>query len=104
MVRNSLQWVSYKQKKELMIDLKTNYKSPSEEIAKKSLDDFSTKWDSQYPMLSKSWRNNWESVIPFLAYPPNIRKANLESAVKKNLQSLRRLFLSRILITAEAIS
>ncbi|EMM76088.1 transposase, mutator-like family protein [Leptospira santarosai str. 2000030832] len=43
--------------------------------SKKSLDDFSTKWDSQYPMISKSWRNNWESVIPFLAYPPNIRKA-----------------------------
>ncbi|EMF82619.1 transposase, mutator family [Leptospira weilii serovar Topaz str. LT2116] len=75
MVRNSLKWVSYKQRKELALDLKAIYQSPSEEMAKKCLDDFSAKWDSQYPMISKSWRNNWESVIPFLAYPPNIRKA-----------------------------
>ncbi|EMF81241.1 transposase, mutator family [Leptospira weilii serovar Topaz str. LT2116] len=75
MVRNSLKWVSYKQRKELALDLKAIYQSPSEEMAKKCLDDFEAKWDSQYPMISKSWRNNWESVIPFLAYPPNIRKA-----------------------------
>ncbi|EKS02210.1 transposase, mutator-like family protein [Leptospira mayottensis 200901122] len=95
MVRNSLKWVSYKQKKELMIDLKAIYKSPSAEIAKKSLDDFSTKWDSQYPMISKSWRNNWESVIPFLAYPPNIRKAiyttNAIESMNMGLESVPKL-------------
>ncbi|EKR98195.1 transposase, mutator-like family protein [Leptospira mayottensis 200901122] len=57
MVRNYLKWVSYKQKKELMIDLKTIYESSSEKIAKKSLDDSATKWESQYPMIDKSWRS-----------------------------------------------
>ncbi|EKS01695.1 transposase, mutator-like family protein, partial [Leptospira mayottensis 200901122] len=96
MVRNSLKWVSYKQKKELMIDLKAIYKSPSAEIAKKSLDDFSTKWDSQYPMISKSWRNNWESVIPFLAYPPNIRKAiYTTNAIESMNMGLRKIIKNR---------
>ncbi len=44
-------------------------------MAKKWLYDFSAKWDSQYPMIGKPRRGNWESVIPFLAYPPNFRKA-----------------------------
>lgn len=96
MVRNSLKWVSYKQKKEWMIDLKAIYKSPSEEIAKKSLDDFSTKWDSQYPMISKSWRNNCESVIPFLAYPPNIRKAiYTTNAIESMNMGLRKIIKNR---------
>ncbi|EKO59151.1 transposase, mutator family [Leptospira kirschneri str. H2] len=96
MVRNSLKWVSYKQKKELVIDLKAIYKSPSEEIAKKSLDDFSAKWDSQYPMISKSWRNNWESVIPFLAYPPNIRKAiYTTNAIESMNMGLRKIIKNR---------
>ncbi|EMF80449.1 transposase, mutator-like family protein [Leptospira weilii serovar Topaz str. LT2116] len=64
MVRNSLKWVSYKQRKELALDLKAIYTSPSAEMAKKVLDDFSAKWDCQYPMNSKSWRSNWESIWP----------------------------------------
>lgn len=40
-----------------MIDLKTIYESSSEKIAKKSLDDSATKWESQYPMIDKSWRS-----------------------------------------------
>ncbi|EKO78318.1 IS1356, transposase [Leptospira sp. Fiocruz LV3954] len=96
MVRNSLKLVSYKQKKELVIDLKAIYKSPSEEIAKKALDDFATKWDSQYPMISKSWRNNWESVIPFLAYPPNIRKAiYTTNAIESMNMGLRKIIKNR---------
>ncbi|EQA64037.1 transposase, mutator-like family protein [Leptospira alexanderi serovar Manhao 3 str. L 60] len=96
MVRNSLKWVSYKQRKELVVDLKAIYKSPSEEIAKKSLDDFSTKWDSQYPMISKSWRSNWDSVIPFLAYPPNIRKAiYTTNAIESMNMGLRKIIKNR---------
>nr|EMN19641.1 transposase, mutator-like family protein [Leptospira santarosai serovar Arenal str. MAVJ 401] len=96
MVRNSLKWVSYKQKKELVIDLKAIYKSPSAEIAKKALDDFATKWDSQYPMISKSWRSNWESVIPFLAYPPNIRKAiYTTNAIESMNMGLRKIIKNR---------
>ncbi|TGM98022.1 transposase, partial [Leptospira mayottensis] len=69
---------------------------PSAEIAKKSLDDFSTKWDSQYPMISKSWRNNWESVIPFLAYPPNIRKAiYTTNAIESMNMGLRKIIKNR---------
>ncbi|EMF83196.1 transposase, mutator family [Leptospira weilii serovar Topaz str. LT2116] len=96
MVRNSLKWVSYKQRKELALDLKAIYQSPSEEMAKKCLDDFEAKWDSQYPMISKSWRNNWESVIPFLAYPPNIRKAiYTTNAIESMNMGLRKIIKNR---------
>ncbi|EMF79563.1 transposase, mutator-like family protein, partial [Leptospira weilii serovar Topaz str. LT2116] len=88
--------VSYKQRKELALDLKAIYQSPSEEMAKKCLDDFEAKWDSQYPMISKSWRNNWESVIPFLAYPPNIRKAiYTTNAIESMNMGLRKIIKNR---------
>ncbi|MDI7191553.1 transposase, partial [Leptospira santarosai] len=56
----------------------------------------STKWDSQYPMISKSWRSNWESVIPFLAYPPNIRKAiYTTNAIESMNMGLRKIIKNR---------
>lgn len=75
MVRNSLKYVSYKDRKELAGDLKKIYRATSAESAEIFLEEFSQKWDDKYPSISKSWRNNWEHAIPFLAYPPDIRKA-----------------------------
>ena len=74
MVRNSLKFVSYKDRKNIAADLKEIYHSSTVELAEKALEIFSSKWDSKYSTISQSWKNNWANIIPFFAYPPEIRK------------------------------
>ena len=73
-IRNSLKFVSYKDRKELVADLKPIYQAPTEDGAQIALDAFDSKWSSQYPQIAKSWYNNWENLIVFLQYPEAIRK------------------------------
>ena len=75
MVRNSLKYVSYKDRKAVTTDLKEIYLAPSEDAASTALDRFSEKWDKKYSSISKSWRNRWNEVIPFMKFSPEIRKA-----------------------------
>ena len=75
MVRNSLRYVSYKDRKMVVGDLKGIYQAPTEEQALSALAELEQKWDSRYPMIAKSWRNNWSRLNPFFAYPPEIRRA-----------------------------
>ena len=74
MVRNSLKFVSWKHRKAVARDLKEIYLSRTVEMAEKALNDFASKWDSQYPAISPSWRNNWANIIPLFAYPDDIRR------------------------------
>ena len=74
MVRNSLKFVSWKHRKVVARDLKEIYLSRTVEMAEKALDEFARKWDSQYPAISPSWRNNWANIIPLFAYPDDIRR------------------------------
>jgi len=74
LVRHSLNFVGWKQRKEVARDLKTIYTSATDVEAEQRLAEFSLKWDAKFPMISKSWRNNWTRVIPFFAHPPEIRK------------------------------
>jgi putative transposase len=74
MVRNSLKFVPFKDRKAVATDLKTIYLSPSVETAESALDKFSEKWDQKYPMISRSWRTKWPEIIPFLKFPEVIRK------------------------------
>jgi len=74
MIRNSTKYVSYKERKVLCADLKHIYSAVSEKQGLEALDDFAAKWDSKYPMISKSWKNNWANLSEFYAYPPDIRK------------------------------
>jgi putative transposase len=55
-------------------DLKLIYQSTTAEQAEMELDTFAAKWDKAHPTISRSWRRNWEQVIPFFAYPADIRK------------------------------
>jgi putative transposase len=73
-IRNSLKFVSYKDRKELVADLKPIYQALTEDGAQIALDAFDAKWSSQYPQIAKSWYNNWENLIIFLQYPEAIRK------------------------------
>ncbi len=74
MVRNSLKYVSYKHRKEMAGDLKGIYRAVTESEAQAALTALATKWDSKYPTVSKSWRDNWAKVIPMFAFPDYIRK------------------------------
>jgi putative transposase len=74
-VRNSLSYVSYKDRKAVAADLKLIYTSATETEAEQQLVAFAEKWDKQYPTISRSWMNHWQNIIPFFAFPAEIRKA-----------------------------
>lgn len=91
MIRNSVKYVNWKDRKLICEDLKTIYTSPTEQQAQMSLDAFGKKWDSKYPTISKLWRNNWERVIPFFDYPADIRKViYTTNAIESLNRSLRK--------------
>jgi transposase-like protein len=75
MVRNSLSYVSYKDRKAVAADLRLIYTSSTENQAEQRLVEFAETWDKQYPTISKSWMNHWHRIIPFFAFPAEIRKA-----------------------------
>jgi len=75
LVRNSLAYVSYKDRKAVAADLKTIYTAATEAEADQQLVAFAERWDKQYPSISKSWLNHWQRVIPFFAFPNEIRRA-----------------------------
>ena len=74
MVRNSVKYVPYKDRKAVTGDLKEIYLAPSEDAAFAALEKFSEKWDGKYPAISKSWRSRWNEVIPYMKFSPDIRK------------------------------
>lgn len=90
MVRNSVKYISYKDRKAITSDLKEIYLAPSDKAAETALEKFAEKWDKQYPIISKSWRSRWNEVIPFLKFSPEIRKAiyttNAIESINYNLQ------------------
>jgi putative transposase len=73
-IRNSLAYVSYKDRKKLAADLKLVYGSITEDEALTALADFDRKWGKQYPHIAKSWQNNWQNLVIFLQYPEVIRR------------------------------
>lgn len=73
-IRNTLRYVSWKDKKELSKDLKTVYGASTLEGASSSMDEFEKKWGSKYPHIIKSWRERWESLMTYFRYPVEIRK------------------------------
>jgi putative transposase len=96
MVRNSLNFVSWKARKEVAADLKLIYTSATVEIAEQRLTEFETKWDAQYQSISLSWRRNWARVTPFFDYPPEIRKViYTTNAIESINMSLRKVIKTR---------
>jgi putative transposase len=96
MIRNSLKYVSWKQRKEMATDLKTIYRADTVELAEENLDLFAKKWDPTHPTVSKSWYNNWERLIPFFAYPKEIRKViYTTNAIESMNMSLRKVTKNR---------
>jgi transposase-like protein len=73
-IRNSIRYVSYKNTKKLLADLKPVYTAPGEEAALAAMDDFQEKWGLKYPLVVQSWQRNWGEIATFFKYPPQIRK------------------------------
>lgn len=91
MVRQSLKYVSYKDRKLVVEDLKCIYQATTVEAAELALEAFSEKWDAQYPMISRTWLDKWEHLIPFFNYPADIRKVlYTTNAIESLNMSLRK--------------
>jgi len=73
-VRNSIRYVSYKDVKKITAALKTIYTASSEPAACEELNQFEATWGDKYPLIVRSWRNNWAEISTFFKYPPEIRK------------------------------
>ncbi|MCP4743287.1 MAG: IS256 family transposase [Actinomycetales bacterium] len=74
MIRNSTRFVSFKDRRQVAGDLKPIYTAVDREAALVALGEFDEKWGKQYPMITQSWTANWERVVPFLDFPPGLRK------------------------------
>ena len=74
LVRHSLNFCGWKDRKEVAKSLKHIYRAVDDETAAKALDAFEEEWGRKYPSIAPSWRRAWQEVIPFFAFPPDVRK------------------------------
>ena len=73
-IRNSLKYVSYKDRKPIMVDIKAIYQAANIDLAKDALNQFKQNWGDKYLSAVQSWENNWDNLTTFLSYPKEIRK------------------------------
>jgi len=73
-IRNTLKYVSFKDQKKLMVDLKTIYKALTLEEAEFAFEEFKEKWGKKYPVVIKSWEDNWLELTTYFDYPQGIRR------------------------------
>ena len=96
LIRNSLRYVSYKDRKKVVDDLKTIYRAATAEAAEAALSAFEQTWAAKFPVIGKMWRTHWNEVIPFFAYPDDIRRAiYTTNAIEALNSSLRRVIRNR---------
>jgi len=94
MVRGSLRFVSWKERKHVSRDLRAIYRAPTLEAAEQALEAFAERWDERFPMISRKWRENWTNLTPFFDYPPEIRRVmyttNAIEAINSQLRKVTR--------------
>lgn len=73
-VRNSLKYVSWKDRKAVAASLRSIYTAPTEAADRAALTAFTTQWGNQYSAIAPSWENNWDRLTAFFDYPPEVRK------------------------------
>jgi putative transposase len=96
LIRNSLAFVSWADRKAIMPDLKAIYGAANAEAALERLDAFEAKWGKRYPTIAPTWRRAWDYVIPLFAFPPAIRKMiYTTNAVESLNRSLRKVIKTR---------
>ena len=96
MMRYSLNYVSWKLRKEVAADLRAIYTAATIDEAERQLDAFDVTWGEAYPAISQSWRRNWTRLTPFFDYPPEIRKViYTTNAIESVNMSLRKISKNR---------
>jgi putative transposase len=96
LVRNSLNYVSWKMRKQVADDLKRIYQSATVAEAEQKLEEFETQWNDAYPSIAQIWRRNWDRIIPFFDYPPEIRRIiYTTNAIESVNMSLRKITKNR---------
>ncbi len=89
-VRNSLKYVSYKDRKAVAADLKKIYQSPTVDEAERELEAFELAWSEKFPCIGRSWRANWDNLITLFDYPDDIRRAIYTTNAIESLNSVIR--------------
>lgn len=101
-VRNSLKMVWYKEKKEFVRDMKKIYKSATIQGAEQAMEDFEERWGKRYPMVIKSWRNNWDRLTSYYEFSSPIRKMVYTTNLIENFhRQLRRVTKTKGAFTSE---
>ncbi|AWG33452.1 IS256 family transposase [Burkholderia cenocepacia] len=97
LIRNSLEYASYKDRKALATALRPIYAAASEEAARQALQDFADgPWGEKYPTIVQSWQRAWEHVIPFFVFPPEIRRVvYTTNAIESLNMQLRKIIKTR---------
>src|SRR6516164_51799 len=102
LVRASLNYVSWKERKQVATDLKAVYRAATAEEAEQRLAQFAAQWDNRYASIAALWRRQWPQVIPFFAFPAEIRKViYTTNAVESLNMSLRKALKPRMAFPSE---
>src|SRR6186713_2070881 len=97
LIRNSLDYASWKDRKGLAAAIKPIYTAATAEAAEEALEEFAaTDWGTKHPTIVQSWRRAWQNVIPFFAFPPDVRKViYTTNAIESLHMQLRKIIKSR---------
>jgi putative transposase len=75
MIRSSTRLVPWKDREAVCADLRAIYTAPDEQAALQALNAFETQWGKRFPMVAPAWRRRWPEIVPFLAFPPELRRS-----------------------------
>jgi putative transposase len=96
LVRASLNYVNWKERRRVAADLKAIYRAATERQAEQELTEFIGRWGDKYQAIGKLWKDNWERVIPFFEFPPDVRRViYTTNAVESLHMSLRKIIKTR---------
>jgi len=96
MVRNSLRFTTWQDRKAVARDLKAIYRAATEAAGRAALDAFASKWDGKYPTISAAWRRHWDELSVFYAYPQEIRRViYTTNAIESMNRQLRKVLKTR---------
>jgi putative transposase len=83
LIRNSLAFVSWKDRKAILPAIKAIYRAENADTALIRLEEFEAEWGKRYPAIRAAWRRAWEYVVPFFAFAPGIRKMILHHQCRR---------------------
>ena len=102
LIRNSLRYVPWKDRKAVVADLKPIYQAATLEDAEAALEAFAETWDETYPAISQIWLRHWENIIPIFDYPMDIRRViYTTNAIESVNRSLRKVIKTKAVFPDE---